>query len=94
MLPSDNHVHTRWSWDTAAASTMERSCARAVEHGIPAVAFTEHIDFTEWTDGGHIRHPSFQGVRRDKKAREVVREVAIAVPGGGKAAGSNRRRSK
>ena len=51
MLPSDNHVHTRWSWDTAAASTMERSCARAVEHGIPAVAFTEHIDFTEWTDG-------------------------------------------
>ncbi len=51
MLPSDNHVHTRWSWDTAAASTMERTCAQAVERGIPAVAFTEHIDFTEWTDG-------------------------------------------
>jgi bifunctional non-homologous end joining protein LigD len=39
------------------------------------------VAFTEWTDGGHIRHPSFQGIRRDKKAREVVREeAAIAVP--------------
>jgi bifunctional non-homologous end joining protein LigD len=39
------------------------------------------VAFTEWTDGGHIRHPSFQGVRRDKKAREVMRErAAVAVP--------------
>ncbi|MEW5810331.1 MAG: PHP domain-containing protein [Actinomycetota bacterium] len=46
--PSDNHVHTRWSWDTAGSSTMEAACRRAVELGIPAVAFTEHVDFTEW----------------------------------------------
>jgi bifunctional non-homologous end joining protein LigD len=44
------------------------------------------VAFTEWTDGGHIRHPSFQGVRRDKKAREVVREAATVVPSGAKAA--------
>ncbi|HET6148268.1 MAG TPA: non-homologous end-joining DNA ligase [Polyangia bacterium] len=51
------------------------------------------VAFTEWTEGGHIRHPSFQGVRRDKKAREVVREVPIAAaPGASKAAGSRRRR--
>ncbi|MBX7454012.1 PHP domain-containing protein [Mycolicibacterium sp. 3033] len=50
MLPSDNHVHTRWSWDTGDASTMEATCRRAVEIGIPAVAFTEHVDFTEWGD--------------------------------------------
>jgi bifunctional non-homologous end joining protein LigD len=32
------------------------------------------IAFTEWTDEGSIRHPSFQGLREDKKARDVVRE--------------------
>jgi histidinol-phosphatase (PHP family) len=29
---------------------MERTCARAVAIGVPAVAFTEHADFTTWTD--------------------------------------------
>lgn len=32
------------------------------------------IAFTEWTDEGTLRHPSFQGLREDKKASEVVRE--------------------
>jgi len=42
------------------------------------------VAFTEWTEGGHIRHPSFQGLREDKSAREVVRErAAIAIPGAG-----------
>lgn len=33
------------------------------------------IEFTEWTSEGHIRHPSFKGLRDDKVAREVVRET-------------------
>jgi len=33
------------------------------------------VAFTEWTDDGKIRHPSFQGLRLDKRARDVVREV-------------------
>lgn len=33
------------------------------------------IEFTEWTPDGHVRHPSFQGLRTDKRAEEVVREV-------------------
>jgi bifunctional non-homologous end joining protein LigD len=32
------------------------------------------VVFTEWTGDGKIRHPSFQGLRKDKRAREVVRE--------------------
>ena len=32
------------------------------------------VAFTEWTDEGVIRHPSFQGLREDKKPRDVVRE--------------------
>lgn len=51
MLPPDNHVHTLFSWDTDVTTTMERTCARAVELGLPGVAFTEHVDFTAWRDG-------------------------------------------
>lgn len=32
------------------------------------------VNFTEWTGGGRLRHPSFQGLRQDKPARDVVRE--------------------
>ena len=34
------------------------------------------VAFTEWTGDGKMRHPSFQGLRADKPAREVVREQA------------------
>lgn len=34
------------------------------------------VMFTEWTGDGKIRHPSFQGLRADKKPREVTRERA------------------
>jgi bifunctional non-homologous end joining protein LigD len=33
------------------------------------------VAFSEWTDDGELRHPRFQGLRDDKSAREVVREV-------------------
>jgi len=29
---------------------MEASCARALAVGLPAIAFTEHLDFTVWTN--------------------------------------------
>jgi bifunctional non-homologous end joining protein LigD len=32
------------------------------------------VAFTEWTDEGVIRHPSFQGLREDKKPKDVIRE--------------------
>jgi len=34
------------------------------------------VQFGEWTRGGRLRHPSFQGIRRDKRAKDVIREVA------------------
>jgi bifunctional non-homologous end joining protein LigD len=33
------------------------------------------IGFMEWTPDGRLRHPSFLGLRFDKAAREVVREL-------------------
>ena len=32
------------------------------------------VEFTEWTADGSIRHPSFQGLREDKKLTEIIRE--------------------
>jgi bifunctional non-homologous end joining protein LigD len=37
-------------------------------------ALVVEIEFTEWTPDGHVRHPSFQGLRVDKSAADVVRE--------------------
>jgi histidinol-phosphatase (PHP family) len=43
--PADLHVHSQFSWD-APHGDMEATCRRAVEIGLPGVAFTEHADFT------------------------------------------------
>ena len=37
-------MHTEWSWD-AARGDMQATCARALEIGLPAIAFTEHADY-------------------------------------------------
>ena len=33
------------------------------------------FEFTEWTAEGHLRHSRFVGLREDKKATDVVREM-------------------
>ena len=49
-LPPDSHVHSQFSWD-ALAGSMEATCERAVQIGLPSLAFTEHADFTPWPVG-------------------------------------------
>lgn len=34
------------------------------------------VVFTEWTTDGNLRHPSFQGLRKDKKPHDVRKETA------------------
>lgn len=41
-------MHSEWSWD-ARAGSMELTCRRAAELGLPSIAFTEHADYTPWT---------------------------------------------
>jgi bifunctional non-homologous end joining protein LigD len=43
-------------------------------------ALVAEVEFTEWTDDGKIRHPSFQGLRRDKRPAAVVRERTSSAP--------------
>jgi len=38
------------------------------------------VSFAEWTPDGHVRQAKFEGLRIDKPAREVVREVAAPAP--------------
>jgi bifunctional non-homologous end joining protein LigD len=38
------------------------------------------VRFTEWTHDSKLRHPSFQGLRADKKPEEAVREKPAPVP--------------
>jgi bifunctional non-homologous end joining protein LigD len=37
------------------------------------------VTFSEWTADGRMRHPSFQGLREDKPATAVVRELPLSV---------------
>jgi bifunctional non-homologous end joining protein LigD len=36
------------------------------------------VEFSEWTNAGTMRHPSYKGLRDDKPARDVVREEPAA----------------
>jgi bifunctional non-homologous end joining protein LigD len=38
------------------------------------------IEFTQWTSSGSLRHPSYKGLREDKRAEEVVREDFSVAP--------------
>lgn len=55
------------------------------------------VAFTEWTNHGKIRHPSFQGLRADKSATEVIRErprdVKSVAPAASATAKSPKRRA-
>ena len=54
-----------------------------------------HVNFAEWTADGVMRHPSFQGLREDKAAKDVVREKPKAPPvATGKQAGTRTARKK
>ena len=44
-------------------------------HWVKPVLVCE-VQFTEWTSGNKLRHPSYLGLRRDKNAKEVRQEKA------------------
>ena len=86
----DNNVRVRCANGSAApcsagleyvthTSARPRESTFAVSWLAPSSDVGEVV-FTEWTSDGKIRHPSFQGLRRDKPARTVTREIAVAPP--------------
>jgi bifunctional non-homologous end joining protein LigD len=55
-----------------------RAWTGASRHWV-APELVAEVVFTEWTNDGRLRHPSFQGLRHDKPARDVVREAPVHV---------------
>ncbi|HEV3213797.1 MAG TPA: non-homologous end-joining DNA ligase, partial [Acidimicrobiales bacterium] len=58
--------------DSPFTSVLSRS-ETALAHFVRPVLVGE-VQYTEWTHDGHLRHPSWRGLRADKEPREVVRE--------------------
>ena len=52
------------------------------------------VEFTEWTDDGLLRHPSFQGLREDKPAKQIVREIPQQLSTKGQSAKESLSRSR
>jgi bifunctional non-homologous end joining protein LigD len=66
---------------SASLAGLERSTPAFGPAGLPrsGVHWVEpklvgQVAFSEWTTAGQLRHPRFQGLRRDKDAAAVVRE--------------------
>jgi bifunctional non-homologous end joining protein LigD len=60
------------------ADSVPRAHARRAHWVAPRLV--AEVEFAEWTRDGRLRHPSFQGLREDLPAGEVVREVAEPPP--------------
>ncbi len=39
--------------------------------------FVCEVEFTEWTNDGALRHPSFQGLREDKPAKQIGKDIPL-----------------
>jgi histidinol-phosphatase (PHP family) len=80
--PPDTHVHSEWSWD-AMHGSMERTCERAVQLGLPSIAFTEHLDHTVWkaTKTGLSGLPADHPVARFSDEEGRVRPPPFDVDG-------------
>jgi DNA ligase D-like protein (predicted ligase) len=58
----------RWGAGLTAAKMQDCRWVRPVLVG--------QFEFVEWTDGAHLRHSRFIGLREDKQPKEVVRETS------------------
>jgi histidinol-phosphatase (PHP family) len=72
---SDNHVHSQFSWD-APKGDMEATCRRAVELGLPSVAFTEHVDWVRGPNALFDVAKYFEEVERCRAAFPGLRVLS------------------
>jgi len=61
--------------DTDKSPFPPRSVAGRKHHWVKPELIAE-VSFSEWTSAGAVRHPVFQGLRSDKPAKGITREVA------------------
>ena len=68
--------------DGTSRSTRWMTRPAAQDHWVEPRLVAE-IAFAEWTPDGSVRHASYQGLREDKPAKSVKREIAQAPPKAG-----------
>jgi bifunctional non-homologous end joining protein LigD len=68
---------TKLRTNTPPVQNLPRSIVKAAHWVKPSLLC--EVSFTEWTADGHIRHPSFQGLREDKAPQEVVKEKPVRI---------------
>ncbi len=71
----DPLVRTRSAFEPEPPRAWTGARRRWVEPAIVA-----EVAFSEWTADGRLRHPSFQGLRLDKRPRDVIREQPAGPP--------------
>ena len=64
--------------DTDVSPFPPRSVPGRKHHWVKPELIAE-VSFSEWTNTGSVRHPVFQGLRTDKPAQGITREVAKSV---------------
>lgn len=69
-------IHARLKPLEREAPPVSNPPTGALGHGIHWVEpeLVAEVEFTEWTDEGVLRHPSFLGLREDKPSDEVIAE--------------------
>lgn len=76
-------LHQRLEPLARARSPFAAGLTSEERRGVTFVApeLVAEVEFSGWTGDEHLRHAAFRGVREDKPAREIVREVATGAKG-------------
>ena len=74
--PTLTGLHTALAADERPCAAFEpvRGLPRSRVHWVEP-RLVAQVGFSEWTTDGELRHPRFQGLRRDKDPADVVREL-------------------
>ena len=67
-VPADDHVHSEFSYDTGPTASMRASCERAIALGIPSIAFTEHLEFTQAMPGDAVDSEQISSSYGDRRS--------------------------
>ncbi len=67
-------LHEKMSRIERETSPFDRGDVQENNVNFVTPCLVAEVGFTEWTKNRRLRHPRYLGLRRDKKAREVVRE--------------------
>jgi bifunctional non-homologous end joining protein LigD len=77
-LMTRNQKQVNGTYPELAAALQAQDCADFIVDGevVAFVGTVGQVAFSEWTSAGQLRHPRFQGLRRDKDPASVIRETA------------------